>query len=703
MYALFSATTRRKFPCTFGVVMAFALLLTAIIGVGLVTGQEGSAQAKRQITSPSNYVSIAKEPPAKLIIDPPLPGALAEGTVVIQFRTENLRVMPVFGPAAAEVSPRVGHLHVSLDDKWHWGHTSGQELVIGNLAPGPHKIAVALANANHEELTHSVVKFEVPKTTRPVKTPSKQKPSERAAKIIALPPLSGPLAKGVAILPYRTENVVIAPVVGPKALGISPPVGHLHVYVDDQPWYWVDASGGPLVLAALTPGPHKVLIELANADHEPLERKVVSFEVPRMQAKGTPEASAEKLVVVQAGTKPGDAATNADAIRPFRVKFSDDALVDLCRRIKETRWPDKETVKDQSQGIQLAKLQELAQYWANDYDWRKAEAKLNKLPQFITKIDGLDIHFIHVRSKHPNALPLLITHGWPGSILEQVKAIGPLTDPTEYGGRAEDAFDVVIPSLPGFGFSAKPTEGGWGPDRIAHAWGVLMARLSYKRYVAQGGDAGAQVANALGKQAPAGLLGIHTNMPATVPADVAKALNDGTPAKGLSDKEQAAFDQLKSFYQDGTGYAAMMHTRPQTIGYSLADSPVGLASFMLVHAGFTRWTRDIDKSLSKDEVLDEITLYWLTNTGASAARYYWENKNGFFNSVDQKTAEIKLPVAISIFPYEIYRSPETWAKRAYPDLVYFHEVDRGGHFAAWEQPELFANEMRAAFKSLRSK
>ena len=397
-------------------------------------------------------------------------------------------------------------------------------------------------------------------------------------------------------------------------------------------------------------------------------------------------------------------ADDANAIRDFRVKIPEADLVDLRRRIQATRWPDMETVKDQSQGIQLAKIQELARYWGTDYDWRKAEAKLNALPQFITNIDGLDIHFIHVRSKHAHALPLLITHGWPGSILEQVKVIGPLTDPTANGGKAEDAFDVVIPSVPGYGFSAKPTQAGWGPDRIAHAWGVLMTRLNYKRYVAQGGDVGAQVANALGNQAPPGLSGIHTNMPATVPADVAKALNDGTPApKGLSYKEQAAFDQLQAFYKDDTGYAVMMQTRPQTIGYSLADSPVGLASFILVHSGFTRWTSDIDKSLSNDEVLDEITLYWLTNTGASSARYYWENKNGFFNSVDQKTAEIKLPVAITVFPYEIYRAPETWAKRAYPNLVYFHEVDKGGHFAAWEQPQLFAAEMRAAFKTLRAK
>jgi pimeloyl-ACP methyl ester carboxylesterase len=395
-------------------------------------------------------------------------------------------------------------------------------------------------------------------------------------------------------------------------------------------------------------------------------------------------------------------AAEDNGIRPFRIKISEEQLVDLRRRLAATRWPDKETVTDQSQGVQLAKIQELVRYWGKDYDWRKAEAKLNGLPQFVTAIDGLDIHFIHVRSRHANALPLLITHGWPGSVLEQVKVIGPLTDPTAHGGRAEDAFDVVIPSMPGYGFSAEPTEAGWSPDRIAHAWGLLMTRLGYKRYVSQGGDWGAQVAQAMARQGPAGLLGIHTNMPATVPSEIAKALNDGTRApKGLSDKERAAFDQLKDFYKNDTGYAVMMHTRPQTVGYALADSPVALASFLLVHSGFTRWTVGDDKSLSKDEVLDEITLYWLTNTGASSGRLYWENKKAFFDAVDQKTAEIKLPVASTVFPYEIYRAPETWAKRAYPNLIYFHEVDKGGHFAAWEQPHLFADELRAAFRSLR--
>jgi pimeloyl-ACP methyl ester carboxylesterase len=391
-----------------------------------------------------------------------------------------------------------------------------------------------------------------------------------------------------------------------------------------------------------------------------------------------------------------------NVIRPFRVNIPDAELTDLRRRIQATRWPDRETVADQSQGVRLAKLQELVRYWGTDYDWRNAEKKLNALPQFTTKIDGIDIHFIHVRSRHPDALPLLITHGWPGSILEQVKVIGPLTDPTAHGGKAEDAFDVIIPSMPGYGFSGKPAEAGWGPDRIARTWGVLMKRLGYKHWVAQGGDWGAQVANALGRQAPAGLLGIHTNMPSTVPADIARALNDGTPAPaGLSDKERAAFDRLRAFYKYDVGYAVMMHTRPQTVGYSVSDSPVGLAAWMLVHSGFTQWTAGdaaAEKALSKDEVLDEITLYWLTNTGASSGRLYWENNKAFFNAVDQKTADIALPVAITVFPDEIYRAPESWARRAYRNLIYFHEVDKGGHFAAWEQPHLFAEELRAAFR-----
>jgi pimeloyl-ACP methyl ester carboxylesterase len=393
----------------------------------------------------------------------------------------------------------------------------------------------------------------------------------------------------------------------------------------------------------------------------------------------------------------------ADAVRPFRVNVPEEQLVDLRQRIGATRWPDKETVADQSQGVQLAKLQELVRYWGTDYDWRKAEAKLNALPQFVTEIDGLDIHFIHVRSRHPNALPLIITHGWPGSVLELVKAIGPLTDPTAHGGSAEDAFDVVIPSMPGYGFSARPTETGWGPDRIARAWDVLMKRLGYTRYVSQGGDWGSVVADVMARQAPAGLLGIHVNMPATVPADVARALNNGDPAPaGLTEEEKAAFDSLDAFFKKNAGYGVMMVTRPQTVGYGLSDSPVGLAAWM--YDKFAQWTYSggkPERSLTKDEMLDDITLYWLTNSAISSARLYWENNNNNFSAVAQKTEEISIPVAVTVFPGEIYRAPRSWTERAYANLIYFNEVDKGGHFAAWEEPLLFATEIRAAFRSLR--
>ncbi|MBD1899456.1 epoxide hydrolase [Trichocoleus sp. DQ-A3] len=397
-------------------------------------------------------------------------------------------------------------------------------------------------------------------------------------------------------------------------------------------------------------------------------------------------------------------ATEDNAIRPFRVHVPQEALVDLRRRIAATRWSDKETVADQSQGVQLATMKELVRYWATGYDWRKAEAKLNALPQFVTNIDGLDIHFIHVRSKNPNSLPLIVTHGWPGSVFEQLKIIGPLTDPTAYGGRTEDSFDVVIPSIPGYGFSEQPKDIGWNPDRIAHAWAELMQRLGYTRYVAQGGDWGSPISSALARQAPTGLLGIHINLPATIPPDVAVVLASGGPAPaGLSKKERAAFDSLDTFNKRERAYAVMMGTRPQTLGYGLTDSPIGLAAWLLGHPGFTQWTSssDSEKSPTKDEVLDDITLYWLTNSAVSSARLYWENKNSLLNAVAQKTAEILLPVAITVFPGEIYRAPETWARRAYRNLSYFHEADKGGHFAAWEQPELFAKEIRAAFRSLR--
>lgn len=397
----------------------------------------------------------------------------------------------------------------------------------------------------------------------------------------------------------------------------------------------------------------------------------------------------------------GDAASSA-AIRPFKVNVADATLKDLRQRVLATRWPDKETVDDQSQGVQLAQLQGLVRYWGTDYDWRRIESRLNALPQFVTRIDGLDIHFIHVRSKHRNALPIIITHGWPGSVLEIVNAIGPLTDPTAYGGRAEDAFDVVIPSMPGYGFSERPTGTGWGPDRMGVAWDVLMKRLGYQRYVSQGGDWGSVVANAMGRQAPKGLLGIHVNMPATVPSEVQKALDGGPLPAGLTPQEKAAFDSLDTFFKKNAAYGAMMVTRPQTLGYSLADSPAGLASWMFDK--FNQWTYsggDAERALTKDQMLDDITLYWVTNSAVSSARLYWENNNNNFAAQAQRTAEITVPVAITVFPGEIYRAPQSWAKRAYPKLIYFNEVDKGGHFAAWEQPELFAAEMRAAFKSLR--
>jgi pimeloyl-ACP methyl ester carboxylesterase len=390
---------------------------------------------------------------------------------------------------------------------------------------------------------------------------------------------------------------------------------------------------------------------------------------------------------------------SADAIRPFKIAVPEDALTDLRERIADVRWPDMETVTDRSQGNQLAKLQEIVSHWGTDYSWRKVEARLNTLPMFMTEIDGVDIHFIHVKSRHPNALPLIITHGWPGSIIEQLKVIGPLTDPTAHGGKAEDAFDVVIPSMPGYGFSGKPRETGWNPDRIARAWAELMSRLGYGRYVAQGGDWGSPVCSAMARQAPAGLLGIHINLPATIPPDVAAVLAAGGPAPpDLSEKERTAFDSLATFYKKYRAYGAIMGTRPQTIGYALTDSPVGLAAWM-----FDYNNGEPERLLDRDDVLDDITLYWLTNSATSAARLYWETSGqSVLLSAVQKTAEIKLPVAITVFPHEVYRAPESWARRAYPNLVYFNEVDKGGHFAAWEQPQLFTEEVRAAFKSLRN-
>jgi pimeloyl-ACP methyl ester carboxylesterase len=385
-------------------------------------------------------------------------------------------------------------------------------------------------------------------------------------------------------------------------------------------------------------------------------------------------------------------------IRPFRVEVPEEALAELRRRITATRWPDRETVTDRSQGAQLAKIQEIAQYWATDYDWRKVEATLNALPQFMTELDGLDIHLIHVRSPHPNALPMIMTHGWPGSILELLKVIGPLTDPVAHGGGAEDAFDLVVPSMPGYGFSARPTSTGWNPDRIGRAWAELMQRLGYRHYVSQGGDWGSVIADVMARQAPEGLLGIHVNMPATVPPEVQKALINGEPAPaGLTDAEKTAYAGMNALYTLGSGYADMMVTRPQTLGYSLADSPVGLAAWF--YDKFADWTYsggDPERSLTKDEMLDDISLYWFTRTETSSARLYWENNANNFLAVD-----VSLPAAVTVFPGEIYRAPRSWCERAYHKLIYFHEVDKGGHFAAWEQPDLFAAEMREAFRSLR--
>ncbi|MBI4780771.1 MAG: epoxide hydrolase [Oscillatoriophycideae cyanobacterium NC_groundwater_1537_Pr4_S-0.65um_50_18] len=390
-----------------------------------------------------------------------------------------------------------------------------------------------------------------------------------------------------------------------------------------------------------------------------------------------------------------------NAIRPFQVHIPQAAIDDLHCRLVMTRWPDPETVTERSQGVQLATIKQLVGYWQTDYDWRKAEAKLNALPQFMTTIDGVDIHFIHIRSRHPNALPLIMTHGWPGSVFELLKVIEPLADPTAYGGQAEDAFDLVLPSIPGFGFSGKPTDTGWSPDRIARAWDVLMKRLGYTRYVSQGGDWGAIIADALARQAPPGLLGIHVNRlerAVTLPPDVAAALTNGEPAPvNLTDEEQAVFAQIKDFYKTGSGYAAIMGTRPQTIGYSLADSPVGLAAW--IYDKFAEWvfTRgEPERSLTRDEMLDGITLYWLTNTGTSSARIYWEN-----NADNVGAFEISIPAAVTIFPGEIYQPPKSWVERAYHNLIYYHRVDQGGHFAAWEEPQLFSEEIRAAFRSLR--
>ena len=397
--------------------------------------------------------------------------------------------------------------------------------------------------------------------------------------------------------------------------------------------------------------------------------------------------------------------TGNGAIRPFHINFPEEQLVDLRRRINATRFPERETVTDQSQGVQLATVQKLARYWATEYDWRKVEAKLNSYPNFITEIDGLDIHFIHVRSKHENALPLIVTHGWPGSVIEQLKIIDPLTNPTANGGSAADAFHMVIPSIPGYGFSGKPTMTGWEPARIARAWTTLMKRLGYTKFVAQGGDWGAIIVDTMGVQAPPELLGIHTNMAGVISPDIDKAAGAGAPTpSGLSDDEKRAYERLKFVYAKGVGYAYQMGLRPQTL-YGISDSPVGLAAYLLDHDAWSLEliTRAFDGhpgGLTRDDVLDNITLTWLTNTGISSARLYWERLSSggfaFFN-----VKGVSIPVAVSAFPDELYQAPRSWAERAYPKLIYYNKLDKGGHFAAWEQPRLFVEEVRAGLRPLR--
>jgi pimeloyl-ACP methyl ester carboxylesterase len=416
---------------------------------------------------------------------------------------------------------------------------------------------------------------------------------------------------------------------------------------------------------------------------------------------GSAAAGAASLVPVAAR-----AAAEADAIRPFRINIPEEVLVDLRRRIASTRWPDKEQVADESQGVRLATVQQLARYWQTSHDWRKVEARLNASPQFITEIGGLDIHFIHVRSNHENALPMIVTHGWPGSVIEQLKIIDPLTNPTAHGGSAADAFHLVIPSLPGYGFSGKPTAPGWNPISIARAWATLMQRLGYTRYVAQGGDWGNAVSEVMALQQPPGLLGIHTNMAATVPADISKALafHEAPPAD-LTAEERNAWNQLDFFYKKGLGYALEMNNRPQTL-YGLVDSPVGLAAWMIDHDARSQEmiARVFDgktEGLTKDDILDNVTLYWVTNTAISSARLYWDtaqlSAGGFFDA-----RGVKIPVAVSVFPNEIYAAPRSWAEKAYPKLIHYNKLPKGTHFAAWEQSELFVAEMRAAFRSLRA-
>jgi pimeloyl-ACP methyl ester carboxylesterase len=401
-------------------------------------------------------------------------------------------------------------------------------------------------------------------------------------------------------------------------------------------------------------------------------------------------------------TQVNEQAADASAIRPFRVNVPEEELTELRRRIKATKWPERETVTDQSQGVQLATIQALARYWGTQYDWRKVEARLNTLPQFMTEIDGLDIHFIHVRSKHENALPLIVTHGWPGSVIEQMKIIDPLTNPTAHGGSASDAFHLVIPSIPGYGYSGKPTTTGWDGPHIARAWIVLMKRLGYTKFVAQGGDWGAVITEQMGLLAPPELLGIHVNLPGVFPDDINNAAFSGAPApSGLSPDEKLAYERLQFVYQKGIGYGYQLGQRPQTM-YGIVDSPVGLAAYFLDHdaRSYALIARVFDgqpEGLTRDDILDNITLTWLTNTALSGARLYWENKLGYFNAKG-----VSIPVAVSAFPDELYPAPRSWAERAYPKLIHYNKVDKGGHFAAWEQPQLFSEEVRAGFRSLRT-
>lgn len=461
--------------------------------------------------------------------------------------------------------------------------------------------------------------------------------------------------------------------------------------------YFTRAVDRRLITATAMAG--VITIFASNVAHA--ETTTVQQVSPSIERAGVPQTSPTTLVADASGTSAEVRPTEDTSIRPFQFEASDEALADLRSRIAATKWPGREPVEDGSHGVQLQTIQKLARYWANDYDWRKAEAKINALPHFLTNIDGLDIHFIHVRSKHKNALPIIVTHGWPGSFIELLKIIDPLTNPTAHGGSEADAFDVIIPSLPGYGFSGKPTTVGWNPDRIASSWTELMRRLGYTRFVAQGGDWGDVVTERMGVQAPPELVGIHTNMPAAVPAEIFKALHSGGPAPSdLSAEEQKAYGQLDFFFKTGLAYAQEMRNRPQTL-YGIEDSPVGLAAWILDHdaRSYELIARTFDgrqEGLSRDDVLDNITLYWLTNSAVSSARLYRENPHAFFVPMD-----VKVPVAVSAFPDELYQAPKTWVEKSFTNLIHYNRLEKGGHFAAWEQPDIFTRELRTAFASLR--